>query len=396
MVQERLSKDNCLDADKAVEWALLNNPNIRATFEELGIAHAGLIEAGLLTNPSFSLEVRYPETCCFHTNIEYLITGSLLDLFLRPIRVRVAEAEYEKIKFKVAQEILDLAFEVRATYYAVVFEKKQMGYIESSADLGDIQAEVALRQKAVGNINALDQWIILSSSQELQLEWRSFQNELQRLQEKLNRLLGCACGTCWKFPEEVPETLQARCGLESLQEVAISQRFDLRVAEMEVERLCKKLGLHKVWAYTNLSAGVAGEREPDGENLVGFGLSGDVPIFNYGQAARSRLYAELRQAIAGVEALQIQIFSEVREAFQALVIEEEIIRKYQEDLLAVRKNISQASEELYDMMNLGVYRLLELKQQEMNSFKNYYGALKRYWMAKVELEKALGTSWGEE
>ena len=40
-----------LTVDAAVQIALLNNPGLQATLEELGIAQADLVQAGLLSNP---------------------------------------------------------------------------------------------------------------------------------------------------------------------------------------------------------------------------------------------------------------------------------------------------------------------------------------------------------
>src|SRR4051812_29027480 len=50
-----------LTADRAVQIALLNNRNLQATFEEIGVAKADLLEAGLLKNPSFDASVRFPD-----------------------------------------------------------------------------------------------------------------------------------------------------------------------------------------------------------------------------------------------------------------------------------------------------------------------------------------------
>src|SRR2546430_17138737 len=49
-----------LTADAAVQIALLNNRNLQATYEELGIPQADLVEAGLLRNPIFTFERRFP------------------------------------------------------------------------------------------------------------------------------------------------------------------------------------------------------------------------------------------------------------------------------------------------------------------------------------------------
>ncbi|MDQ6622397.1 MAG: hypothetical protein M3Y86_02780, partial [Verrucomicrobiota bacterium] len=47
-----------LTAERAVQIALLNNRELQATFEELGIANADLTEAGLLKNPVFDASAR--------------------------------------------------------------------------------------------------------------------------------------------------------------------------------------------------------------------------------------------------------------------------------------------------------------------------------------------------
>ena len=49
-----------LTPNSAVEIALLNNHELQATYEEIGIAQADVIEAGLLRNPLFSIERRFP------------------------------------------------------------------------------------------------------------------------------------------------------------------------------------------------------------------------------------------------------------------------------------------------------------------------------------------------
>ena len=43
-----------MTADSAVEVALLNNPELQASYADLGIAEADLVRAGRLANPSFT------------------------------------------------------------------------------------------------------------------------------------------------------------------------------------------------------------------------------------------------------------------------------------------------------------------------------------------------------
>src|SRR5688572_16303491 len=52
--------DRPLDAMRAVELALLNNASLHARVEELGLAHAELVQAGLVSNPRAHASFRFP------------------------------------------------------------------------------------------------------------------------------------------------------------------------------------------------------------------------------------------------------------------------------------------------------------------------------------------------
>src|SRR5256885_1884173 len=83
-----LLKDE-LTGDRAVEVALLNNPTLAATYEDLGIAQADLMEARVPRNPTIAAEVRFPQHAALPFEIE--LTQSLLDLLLMPVRSRAGE-----------------------------------------------------------------------------------------------------------------------------------------------------------------------------------------------------------------------------------------------------------------------------------------------------------------
>jgi len=125
-------------------------------------------------------------------------------------------------------------------------------------------------------------------------------------------------------------------------------------------------------------------------NLVGFGLSGEIPIFNFGQAARMRIFAQLRQAQDRYETLEIRILSEVREAHKLLMSDLGMINDYRIRIIPLQNEIINSSEELYNVMGLGIDRLIENKRQELEANRNYFEILKDYWVARVQLDKALG------
>jgi outer membrane protein, heavy metal efflux system len=379
-----------LTVDAAVQIALLNNPHIQAMYEEIGISQADLVDAGLFSNPVFDLFIRYPDRKNLLPNIEYSITQTFIDIFLVPLRVKVAKAELEVTTLKVTNEILDLAFDVEQTYYELQAAQKELSYIVPIVELTSIHSEIASRQKVVGNVNSLDFQQIQSRFLEAKLEIATIQNEVIRLTEKLNRLLGLCQDTTWTISNSFPEIDYYGLPINDLECVAFRERLDLQSARFEIIRLGRKLGIKQWWVYTNGHIGLGGERDPDGLNTIGPAFSGSIPIFNYGQADRLRIYAELRQAQDEMAALEITILSEVREAHKLLMNNLAIIQDYQNKIIPLQCKILESSEELYNVMGLGVDRLLENKRQELQAYRNYTLSLRNYWMARVLLNRALG------
>lgn len=101
-----------LTANAAVQIAQLNNHELQATYEEIGLAQADLIEAGLLKNPLFDFQRRWPGQA-----LEADILGEFIDLLFLPLRKRVAAAQLEAAKLRVGAEILKTIADVRVAFY---------------------------------------------------------------------------------------------------------------------------------------------------------------------------------------------------------------------------------------------------------------------------------------
>ena len=69
-----------LGANQAVQIALLSNTDLQATFEEIGVSQADLVQAGLLKNPTFAASWRFPDVPPGITDAEYAVAEDFLDL----------------------------------------------------------------------------------------------------------------------------------------------------------------------------------------------------------------------------------------------------------------------------------------------------------------------------
>ena len=96
---------NALTADTAVRIALANNPTLKMTYAELGIAAAAVYEAGRIHNPVLHYS-NLDSDESGESNLEtFGLITSFTSLITLPSRKRYAEGEFERIKELVAADV---------------------------------------------------------------------------------------------------------------------------------------------------------------------------------------------------------------------------------------------------------------------------------------------------
>jgi len=385
-----------LTADSAVQVALLNNRELQATFEDIGIAHADLIEAGLLKNPTFAISARFPDRPPSATNIETSIAEDFFDVLLVPLRKKVAASELARTKLRVGDEILKLAAEVQTAFYEMQAQQQLLARLTAINETEAAALELSIRQHEAGNIPDLDLANEQATYSQIKLDANQVATAISSSRERLNRLLGLwGSDTDWKIVEElrtVPTKDFPERGLES---IAMSQRLDLAVAKTEVLALVQSLGLTKTYRYVGaIEFGVDSERETDRQRVTGPTLRLDVPIFNRGQGRIAKLEAQLRQAERRVEADAIAIRADVREARDRVIAKRDLAIYYRDNLLPERHRILELTLAGYNSMLKSPYDLLFAKQNELSADKGFIDAWRDYWIARADLERAVGGRLG--
>jgi len=380
-----------LTADRAVQVALLNNRELQATFEDIGIARADLTEAGLLKNPVFDASARFPDRPPSATNLEFGIVQDFLDLLMIPLRKKVAANELARAELRAGDAVLKLAAETRAAFYTL--QGKQMLFARLG-ELGSTYAaalELSLRQHEAGNISDLELANQQSTYSQSKLDAAQVAAEMRSDREKLNRLMGLWGGlTEWKIAEELPP-LPASFPTQQLESLAIAQRLDLAAAKAELIAIVQGLGLTKTYRYVgSIEFGVNTERDTSRQRVTGPTLRLELPIFNRGQGRIAKLKAQLRQAERRVEAAAIDIRSEVREARDRALAKKDLAAYYRDELVPERKRVLDLTLTSYNSMLKGPYDLLLARQNELAAERGFIDALRDYWIARADLERAVG------
>jgi outer membrane protein, heavy metal efflux system len=382
--------DGELTADAAVRIALLNNPRVQATYEELGIADAEVVQASLPRNPGLTAAALFGGVS---PTYDFDVAVSFLDAILIPARTRIAEAQFDRTRVAVAGEVFDLAQEVRRAFYTLQGAEQLVDVLALVLASTEASNEFAESLHGAGNLSDLQLATERALVEEVRARVLRARAETVEPREQLRELLGLsAAGSSFEVGRRLPGVPLGDPTLESVLARAQESRLDLAEAERDRAVLAETLETARSWRYFGaVEVGAETHREQGESNWVsGPSLSLELPLFDQKQAELARLEAQLRQTERRAESAAIAVAAEVRRAYGALEAARSLAAHYREAVLPVRQRVVALSEEFYNFMLLGTFELLGAKREEIAAYTEYIEAVRDYWIARAELEKAVG------
>jgi len=380
-----------LSIDVAVEVALLNNPSLQATYEDLGVAQANLVQAGLLKNPVFSGAVLFGGVSPAY---DFDVVANFLDLLLLPARKRIAGGEYEQVRLRVAGAVVELAARVRAAYYKLQGAEQLVAVLEKVVSASEASAHFAEALNAAGNLNDLQLATHRALLEEVRADLLRATAETIAPREDLRELLGLAASdTPWQGPPtELPGVPDRSPTLEAVLSLADARRLELSASRAQAAVLSQTLATARAWRYLGgVEVGENNHREQGGKNWIsGPSVLLELPVFDQRQAEIARLESELRQSQRRTEALSQSVAAEVRRAYGTLEAQRTLAEHYRRSLIPSRERVVALSQDFYNFMLLGAFDLLDAKRAEIGAYGSYIGAVRDYWVATAELDKAVG------
>jgi len=377
-----------LTVDEAVAVAMTNSPRLQITLAELGIARADLIEASTITNPLFEFELRVPGEP--YRPYELRLAQSLIELIQLPRRRAVGRAAFDAAQMRVSASVLRFGADVRASYYDLVAAAQHVTQNNTIADAARAAAEVALEQHKAENITDLDLENEQALYEQAKLDLARAERQLVVAREALVRAMGLRdSSTAWRVPETFPALPESELDQQQLEQLAAQQRLDLAIARRELEIAQRRVPLARLAALGEVDVDVHYEREPSGEHTIGPGIELPIPIFNTGRAARTRAEAELLRARHTLNALLAESSSRLRTANATLTEARARVEYYRDVLLPRRRRIVELTKLEHNAMFVGVFQLLQARQNQAQAQSGSIEAQREYWSARTNLDRAL-------
>ena len=377
-----------LTVDDAVQLALLNNRGLQASFQELGIGEAELVQAGRLPNPGFSFGRL---TRGSEVELERGLHFNLARLLLLPLSGPMEARRFEQTQGRVAVSVLALAADTRKAYFNALAAEETVRYMRQVMQAAEASAELARRMEQVGNFSKLQRAREQGFYADAALNFARAEQGQRATRERLIRLLGVwGAQTAFSLPARLPDLPKAARELPDVERVALAQRLDVQGAKLAAEQTAKNLGLTRTTRFVNvLELGFVNNRSNEAPTQRGWEVGLELPLFDWGGARIARAEAVYMQTVHQAAETAINARSEVREAYGAYRSAYDIARHHRDEIVPLRQRIAEENVLRYNGMLIGVFDLLADARSQIASVNASIEALRDFWLAQADLDMAL-------
>lgn len=385
-VAELLAKP--LAVDDAVQVALLNNRGLQASFQELGITEAEVVQAGRLPNPGFSFGRNSKGD---EREIERGLHFNLARLLALPLIGPMEARRFAQVQSMVAMNVLSLAAETRKAYFTALAAEETVRYMRQVKQAADASNELARRMEQVGKFNKLQRAREQVFFADASLNLARAEQAQRATRERLTRLLGLwGDQTLFTLPDRLPDLPKAALDLPDIERVAMAQRLDVQGARLAAEQTAANLGLTRTTRFINvLEVGVIRNSSNEAPTQRGWEVAFELPLFDWGGARVARAEAVYMQTVHRAAETAINARSEVREAYTAYRSAYDIARYQRDEVVPLNQRIAEENVLRYNGMLIGVFELLADARSQIASVNGAIQALRDFWIAQADLDMAL-------
>jgi outer membrane protein TolC len=378
-----------LQQDDAVQIALLNNRTLQASYWDVGIAQADLVQAGRLPNPSFSFQRTRAGA---DIEIDRALGVNFLAVLTAPLARRIETRRFEQVKLLVADQVLQHAAATRRAYVEAVAAVQGVAYARQVDEAFQLSSTLTGRMAQVGNSSQLE----LAREQAFQADAAAAllraEQHAGSTRETLTRLLGLwGNNTAYRLPERLPDLPAAPLDLPDVEAIALRERLDIQAGQLRAAQTAATLGLTRATRFINVLDLDYVRNSKSGETSApGYAIRLELPLFDWGTARVAKAEALYMQQVNLVAQAAVDARSEARQAYLDYRSAYTLARHYRDQVIPLRKKIADETMLRYNGMLMSVFELLADARAQAAAVNGYIQAQNDFWLAHIKLEAALG------
>jgi outer membrane protein TolC len=382
-----------LSQDDAVRLALVHSPAVQAQWAQVwaDLAQAG--QSGRIRNPVLAFERVVMGS---ELEIGRALSFGLLDLLTWPQRQTLARQQQAQVRLQAAGTVVDTVVAVRQAWVRAVAAQQVVGYAAQVQQAADASAELARRMQQAGNFNRLQHARQHAFYADATGRMAAAQQAALASREALVRLLGLdeAQARRLQLPARLPELpLQPRSP-ESVAGAARDQRLDWQMARLGLEQAGRAQRLDLLQSLvdvevTHLRPSTLDRADGHRTRGQGWELAVPLPVFDWGTLRAQQADAQVLAAAYRYDAVVAAASSHLRESYAAYRHAWSLARHWRDEVVPLRKTISEENLLRYNGMLIGVFELLADTREQISAVMSAIEAQQQFWLADAALSAAL-------
>lgn len=382
-----------LGMDQAVQLALANSPGFQALLAQGWAERAAADQSGRIANPLFTFERMRLGS---ELELGRLLSIGLLDLLTLPQRRAIARNQQEQARLQLGAAVVEQVSAVRQAWVRAVAAQQMGVYAQQVNQAAQASAELARRMQQAGNFTRLQRARQQAFYADATAQLASAQHASTAAREALVRALGLDDAQAQRLtlPDRLPDLPKQPRGAGDVTSAAMQQRLDWQLARLQLDAAGKSQGLSLLNSLVDVELGgrhdtvfdnAGGQRA----NRNGWELAIRLPLFDWGGAQRAAMNAQSLAAAHRYEGVVRSAASQLRESYSAYRTAYDLAGHYRDEIVPLRKTMSEENVLRYNGMLIGVFELLADAREQIASVMASIQAQQQFWLADAALSAAV-------
>lgn len=373
---------------EAVQLLFANSPAFQALLAQNWAEAASAAQSGRISNPTFAFESVVTGS---ETELTRFLTFGLLDLITLPQRSAIANFQVEQAQIRMTAEVVDQVTQVRQSWVRAVAAAQSYKYADQVLASAEASAELARRMESVGNFNKLTRARHQAFYADAATQLATAKQLALLRKEELVRLLGLdeSQATQLVLPERLPSLPKQAMTAEDVAKQVNQERLDIQQAKAALNTAAKAQGLNRVTSLTDIELSVKRSTVANHSSSRGYEVGVKLPIFDWGDMQRDAMNAQTLFAANQLEATIRSAGSSLRENYAAYRTAYDISVHYKDEVIPLRKVISEENVLRYNGMLIGVFELLADSRDQISAVISAIAAEQQFWLTDAALQATL-------
>jgi cobalt-zinc-cadmium efflux system outer membrane protein len=322
-----------LDLPAALQYALRENPELKAKRHTLGVARARAQQAGLLLqhNPRFSVEMETPASGKASTSVELNLLQEFEIAGQRGYRHEAAAKNLAQAQLAVADAERLLGLEVTQAYYQLLAVQQLIRDLKEVLTVQENLLDSGQKRFAREDISVLELNTLRLDRDHVRSELANKMHVRVLIEKQLRQLIGfqengslTVSGDLLDLLTKTSRTLPDR---QTIIACVVASRPDVKAAKLAVEVREAELRLAQARRIPNISIGPRYKRDSN-ENLFGGDIAIPLPLFDRNQEEVATALANQNVSRAELEGRLLTAKQDIDAPYSKLAVAQETVDSY--------------------------------------------------------------------